>query len=76
MTMLDVFFVTKGRYPDASEGLNVLMESRQLPQLPLDPWGTPYRYSLEGGKPVVTSLGSDQAPGGSGSAADVTSPAR
>lgn len=69
---LDVFFVSKARYPEASEGLRVLVEQRMLKELPVDPWGTPYQYTLEGGKPVVTSLGSDKAPGGSGSAADVS----
>ena len=31
-----------------------------------DPWGRPYRYALESGKPVAFSLGRDGKPGGEG----------
>jgi general secretion pathway protein G len=46
--------------------------------LPVDPWGKPYRYGqavddIEGyeSKPVIYSLGRDDAPGGQGPDADI-----
>jgi general secretion pathway protein G len=70
---LDAFYAMRGRYPSASEGLEVLLESRVLKELSLDPWGGRYGYSLEDGAPVVTCLGADGLPGGSGANEDVTS---
>lgn len=77
-----------GRYPDAREGLALLVSPPagndpatgwRGPYLdtavPLDPWGHPYRYqpSADGERrPLIASLGSDGAPGGSGQAADLT----
>jgi general secretion pathway protein G len=37
-----------------------------------DVWGTPYVYRVDGETFEITSLGSDGAPGGTGSAADLT----
>ena len=44
-------------------------------QLPLDPWGEPYRYEFPGqhGRFDIYSYGADQNPGGDGYDADVTS---
>jgi general secretion pathway protein G len=43
-------------------------------EVPLDPWGNPYQYQLEGSrKYVITSLGADGAPGGEDVDADIKS---
>lgn len=39
---------------------------------PKDPWGHPYGYSVGGGEVTLTSYGSDDEPGGSDGAADIT----
>lgn len=43
-------------------------------EVPLDPWGAPYRYELVAEPPGfrVTSFGADGLPGGSGDDADVS----
>ena len=76
-----------GRFPTTDEGLALLntppkdekirgrwkgpyLES----DLPLDPWGTPYQYSVPGlnGQPfALYSFGADGQPGGDGVDADV-----
>ena len=76
-----------GRYPTAQEGLGLLMKAdpTAVPgwsgpylgsALPADPWGRPYLYQPDANPdnpPVILSYGSDGAPGGEGSAADVRS---
>jgi len=58
-------YMTKtGRYPTPEEGLEVLVPFGVLEELPKDPWGRPYRYTLRDGEPVVWTLGADDAPGG------------
>lgn len=73
-TALDAFEVDMGRYPTRAEGLTVLVTSPigsaasnwrgpYLDRVPIDPWGTPYRY-LGGGKDhlipgYITSAGPD-----------------
>ena len=76
-----------GRFPTAEEGLALL---NTLPKddktrsrwrgpyldddVPLDPWGTPYQYSVPGakGQPfALYSLGADGKRGGEGTDADV-----
>jgi general secretion pathway protein G len=43
-------------------------------ELPLDPWGNPYQYQLEGSrKYTIISLGADGAPGGEDVDADIKS---
>ena len=43
-------------------------------ELPLDPWGNPYQYQLEGSrKYTIISLGADGAPGGEDVDADIRS---
>jgi general secretion pathway protein G len=73
-----------GRYPSAQEGLQALvtqptgMADWRGPYLPTsaaltDPWGNPYRYANPGkhGEIDVSSLGSDNAEGGTGEAKDL-----
>ena len=82
---LDQFKLDVGRYPSSQEGLQALQQSPgNAPgwggpylkkELPRDPWGAPYQYRSPGehGEYDISSLGSDNAPGGEGEAADVTS---
>jgi general secretion pathway protein G len=77
-----------GRYPTAEEGLALLSKAPADPataarwrgpyldevNLPLDPWGTAYQYTVPGrdGMPfALYSLGGDRQPGGSGDAQDL-----
>jgi general secretion pathway protein G len=55
-----------GDFPTESQGLAALRENPgvrgwngpYLPrEVPTDPWGLPYRYSLNGGQPQIVSLG-------------------
>jgi len=84
---LETFRLDVGRFPTQGEGLLVLTQSPTeerararwrgpyLDQdLPLDPWGDPYLYSLPGasGQPyALYSLGADGKPGGEGTDADI-----
>lgn len=79
---LDIFLIDTGRYPTEQEGLQALVESSgNIPgwngpylrdgQMPTDPWGGAYLYSLTDGQVRVRSLGADQQPGGTGTDADV-----
>lgn len=81
---LELFRLDAGRYPTAAEGLAGLVKappSVQIwngPYLPqesalIDPWGNPYKFKVPGdhGEIDIFSLGSDNAPGGSGEAKDV-----
>lgn len=72
-TALDMHYAKKGRYPDTATGLAALTEGQFLQDVPVDPWGNEYVYLNEGGKPVIISYGADGAPGGEGTAADVSS---
>jgi general secretion pathway protein G len=73
---LDIFLLDVGRYPTDAEGLTVLVKNASnLPswngpylrdgQVPLDPWGQPYRYVIaDGVVRVVSSQDSAGQPGG------------
>ena len=43
-----------------------------LDKMPKDAWGNDYVYTLENGRPVVTSYGADGVPGGEGPNADIS----
>jgi general secretion pathway protein G len=84
---LDLFYLDTGRYPTATEGLNILVQRPteldvwngpylKSGRVPPDPWGNPYRYSVPSDQSPpyeIVSLGSDGAEGGAGSAADISS---
>ncbi|MDA0340423.1 MAG: type II secretion system major pseudopilin GspG [Proteobacteria bacterium] len=85
-TILDIYRLDMGRYPDADAGLKALLERpdgapawngpylRKADQL-LDPWGRPfsYRHPGEHGAYDLYSLGADKTEGGSGEDADIKS---
>ncbi|MFQ1699187.1 type II secretion system major pseudopilin GspG [Loktanella agnita] len=78
---LDIFLIDTGRYPNEDEGLVVLANGGAIPgwngpylrdgQIPNDPWGGTYLYSLNDGQVRISSLGADGRPGGTGNDADV-----
>ncbi len=83
---LETMRIDLGRYPSAEEGLALLMRAPagrdstkwQGPYLdadiPADPWGGAYVYQPPQGellRPIIKSLGSDGAEGGTGLAADI-----
>ncbi len=79
---LELFKLDVGRYPSSEEGLQALVTKPASvasgwagPYLkgsvPVDPWGKPYEYKLEGGAVLIQSLGADGAPGGDGENADL-----
>lgn len=78
---LELFKLDVGRYPSNEEGLNALVVKPASANgwngpylkggLPTDPWGNAYRYTTSPAGVEILSLGSDNAPGGEGEAADV-----
>ena len=58
--------IDNGRFPTEAEGLAALINSqkRYLEQLPIDPWGQPYRYANPGKRQdvEVSSYGPDGKP--------------
>lgn len=62
-----------GRFPTEQEGFTPLIQAKVLDKAPVDPWGNPYVYRMDGVRAGLVSYGSDGAPGGQGDAADVTS---
>ena len=87
-TSLDLFKLDAGRYPDAQEGLQALVQAPsglgadrwrgpylKKKAVPKDPWGNEYRYAAPGqhGDFDIVSLGSDGREGGEGEAKDVAS---
>ncbi|WP_164015086.1 type II secretion system major pseudopilin GspG [Pyxidicoccus trucidator] len=70
---MKLYYTKKGKYPDTASGLNALVETQALEQMPKDPWNNDYVYINEGGKPVIISYGADGTAGGEGNDADISS---
>ena len=83
---LKLYRLDNGTYPTSEQGLVALVQrpttnpvpgnwkqGGYLERLPKDPWGSDYQYLYPGvkGEIDVYSLGSDQARGGEGNAADI-----
>lgn len=81
---LDHFQLDVGRYPTTEEGLDALITAPpaapnwngpylKKPSALVDPWGHKYLFAVPGkhGDTDVWTLGSDNAPGGTGEARDV-----
>lgn len=84
---LQLYKLDTSLYPTTEQGLKALVEKPTvgviprnwkaggyLDKVPLDPWGTPYKYvspSLKGDFEII-SLGVDGEPGGEGKNADMT----
>lgn len=81
---LETYRLDVGRFPTSQQGLAALMTAPPgtprwggpylKKEVPLDPWGNPYRYKSPGdhGEFDILSYGRDGAPGGSGEDADIT----
>lgn len=85
-TSLELFKLDTGRYPDAREGLNALVQRPgnlsnwngpylKKDKVPLDPWGNPYIYRYPGQRGAfdILSLGADKKEGGQNEDQDVAS---
>jgi general secretion pathway protein G len=80
MHALSLYRIDKKRYPTTNEGLEALKEGSAkhpggyLDNFPeLDPWGNPYEYVYDGGKPLIICLGADGMEGGEGFDEDIRS---
>ena len=86
---LDLYSLDNGQYPTQAQGISALVTQPTLPpipsnytsggylkELPLDPWGHPYRYSnpsKHGGSVDVFTYGANNQLGGSGINAEIGS---
>ena len=68
---LRLYFARHEKLPDDRQGLQAVVSEKFLPELPKDAWARPIAYRTDGQGFVLMSLGSDGAPGGEGSAADI-----
>lgn len=66
MTVLETYRSDVGSFPTEEQGLEALWTDPGVrgwngpylsKDVPLDPWGVPYRYSVIGGRPSVSSIG-------------------
>jgi general secretion pathway protein G len=62
-----------GRFPSQAENFYPLLQVGLIQEMPVDPWGRPYQYRMDGGKGYVLSYGSDGVAGGTGDASDLIS---
>lgn len=81
---LDTYRLDMGRYPNAQEGLSVLVANQTsegsnwngpyLKSIPVDPWGHSYQYTPPGANAdyQIQSLGRDGQIGGEGENADIS----
>ena len=69
---LKLYNARKGKFPDTATGLKALVDMEILDKMPKDAWGNDYVYTLESGRPVVTSYGADGVPGGDGPNTDIS----
>ncbi len=69
---LKLYNARKGKFPDTTNGLKALVDMEIIDKMPKDAWGNDYIYTLENGRPVITSYGADGVPGGTGYDADIS----
>ncbi len=69
---LKLYNARKGKFPDTTTGFKALVDLEIIDKLPKDAWGNDYVYTLENGRPIITSYGADGTPGGDGPNADLT----
>ncbi|NVJ24671.1 MULTISPECIES: type II secretion system protein GspG [Myxococcus] len=62
-----------GYFPSKEEGFTPLIEAKLIDAVPLDPWGHPYVYWMDGKSGAVLSYGADGKKGGEGTDADLSS---
>jgi general secretion pathway protein G len=69
---LQLYLLKHGRYPDSSQGLQVLVAEGLLKRPASDAWGNELHYGFANGRYTVVSYGSDGAPGGDDYARDLS----
>lgn len=81
---LDQYRLDTGHYPNVDQGLNALVKQPanetkwhgpyMAKDIPMDPWGKPYRYRVPGpkGDYEILSYGKNGVPGGTGDDADIS----
>jgi general secretion pathway protein G len=69
---LKLYNARKGKFPDTTTGFKALIDLEIIDKPPKDAWGNDYVYTLENGRPVITSYGADGVPGGDGPNADIS----
>ncbi len=70
---LKLYYAKHGKYPDTSQGLQILVTEKFLEQMPKDAWSNDFVYLAEGASYKIISYGSDGAAGGDSAAADISS---
>lgn len=70
---LKLYYAKHGKYPDTSQGLQILVTEKFLEQMPKDAWSNDFVYLAEGASYKIISYGSDGAAGGDAAAADISS---
>ena len=86
---LQLYKLDNGNLPSTEQGLKALVErpasgpaapnwkeGGYLPKVPVDPWGSPYKYTVpssQGAEFEIVSFGADGAAGGDGKNADIVS---
>lgn len=82
-TSLELYYLDMGQYPTSDEGLESLVKAPPGNDLWLgpylkeesalnDPWGEPYKYSVDGDSFRIWSLGRDGEEGGAGEDRDLS----
>ena len=83
---LQLYKLDNGNFPSLEQGLRALVErptsgpsaknwkaGGYLAKVPVDPWGTPYKYAITSeGEVEIVSMGADGQPGGDGKNADIS----
>jgi general secretion pathway protein G len=69
---LKLYNARKGKFPDTTTGFKALIDLEIIDKPPKDAWGNDYVYTLENGRPVITSYRADGVPGGDGPNADIS----
>ena len=72
---LKLYYARHGKYPDTSQGFQILVSEKFLDQVPKDAWSNDFIYTAEGSSYKIISYGSDGQQGGDGAAADLSSDA-
>jgi general secretion pathway protein G len=80
ITALNMYYTDCGKYPASLDGLSTADSNctnwgpePYLKKVPVDPWGTPFQYTVEGNSFVIKSLGADRKEGGDGYNKDISS---
>ncbi|MBQ7196591.1 MAG: type II secretion system major pseudopilin GspG [Synergistaceae bacterium] len=82
---LQMYHLHNGFYPSTQQGLEALVnapttspvprryqDGGYMKKVPDDPWGNPYVYRNQNGRPLIISYGPDGEEGGEGVNADIT----